>query len=519
MLINIAIKKDLFGNLQEVKIQVLAITVLCLTLIVSILGTYEYKSKQERYITEKASDIEQLYQNKIYGSIHPKAIKAPTPLAIICKGVEQNFGNSYTFDLLTIPYSASKIYESNSYIEGFINLDLAVIFTWFFSIISILMAYDSITKERENGTLKLIFVSRLSKTEFFFSKIISSLLSIAIVIFTSILTVSIVFAISPWIEFNKHITYALFLFFALTMLYALFWISIATLFSILFKSSSQSLIASLAIWIILLLAFPAMIKAVLGDTNFIGEKKEVTLLQQDIMNDYNKKRGEILDKEVYPLIRDLHFSTFGGSPFNEQYPMMGANPPTMQATIKVYNTLNPVKNDIAIQKFAVADEKYLNPLQQKIQLDTRLSYFSPVSLFERTGMSIAKTSYSDQFAFFRDFKTYRDQIINFFTKRKAFDSRLWFTPEPEYYPYSPDHPLCPKNPVKPTEEELDKLGEYYGQLKQEENPLDLNDFPLFNISSESNGDKDILTGFLIFVVMSAIILLTGLNKIQYYTFE
>jgi ABC-type transport system involved in multi-copper enzyme maturation permease subunit len=519
MLISIIIKKDLYKNLQEAKIQVLAITVLCLTLIVSILGVYEYKSKQERYITEKTADIEQLYQNKIYATIHPKAIKAPTPLSIICKGVEQDFGNSYTFDLLTIPYSASKIYESNSYIDGFINLDLTVIFIWLFSIISILIAYDSIARERENGTLKLMFVSRLSKTTFFFSKIISSFLSVAIVIFTSILIISIVFAASPWIEFNQQVIYALLLFFALILLFVLFWISVATFFSILCKSSSQSLVASLAIWIILLLAFPTGIKVILGDTNFINEKKEISLLEQDIMNDYFKMRGEIMDREIYPLIRDLQFSTFGGSPGNERQAIWGANPPTMQAAIKLYNTLNPMKNDIANQKFAIANEKYLNSLQHKIQLSNRLTYFSPVSLFEQISMRMAKTSYNEQFTFFNDFKTYRDQVIDFFTQRKAFNSRQWFTPEPEYYPYSPEHPLCPKDPVNPTEEELDKLREYYGEMKQEEKALDLNDFPLFNISSESKEDKDILAGFFIFVFMSSVIFLISLNRFKYYTFE
>jgi len=517
---NLIIKKDLYENLQETKIQILAITVLCLTLIVSILGTYEYKAKNERYLSEKASNTEQLYQNKIYATIHPEAIKAPTPLSIICKGVEQDFGNCYTFDLLTIPYSASKIYESNQYIEGFINLDLSTIFIWLFSIISILITYDSISKERENGTLKLLFVSRISKTEFFFSKVISSFLSVTIVIFISILIISIVFLISPWIQFDRHIVFAILAFFALTMLFALFWISIATFTSILLKSSSQSLIVSLAIWLVLLLVFPTVIKTVLGDTNFINEKKEITLSQDDIMKDYNKKSGEISDKYIYPLIKDQKFSTYGGSPGYDQQPLWGANPPTMQAAIQFYNTLNPMKNDIANQKFAIADKKYLIPLKHKIQLNNQLSYFSPVSLFEQMCMRIAKTSYSDQFAFLNDFKTYRDQIIDFFAKRRAYDSRQWFTPEPEYYPYSPNHPLCPKDPMNPTKAESDKLGEYYSKIRQEKSALDLSEFPLFNISSESNnGEKNILIGLLIFVSMSLIIFSISLYKFRYYSFE
>ena len=517
---NFIIKKDLYENLQETKIQILAVTVLCLTLIVSVLGTYEYKAKNERYISEKSSDIEQLYQNKIYATIHPKAIKAPTPLSIICKGVEQDFGNCYTFDLLTIPYSASKIYESNQYIEGFINLDLSTIFIWLFSIISILISYDSISKERENGTLKLIFVSRISKIEFFFSKIISSFLSVAIVIFISILIISIVFLISPWIVFDKHVLFAILAFFVLTMLFALFWISIATFTSILLKSSSQSLIVSLAIWLVLLLLFPTVIKTVLGDTDFINEKEEITLLQDDIMKDYYKKYQEISNKYINPLISDLKFSTYGGSPGNDQEPMWGANPPTMQAAVILYNTLNPMKNDIANQKFAVADEKYLEPLKHKIQLNNQLSYLSPVSLFEQMCMRIANTSYGDQFSFLNDFKTYRDQVIDFFAKRKAYDSRQWFTPESEYYPYSPNHPLCPKDPMNPTKAESDKLSEYYSKIGQEKSALDLNEFPLFNISSEFiSGDKDIEIGFLFFVFISLIIFLIGLYKIKSYSFE
>jgi ABC-type transport system involved in multi-copper enzyme maturation permease subunit len=513
------IKKDLYANFQETKIQALAITALCLTLIVSVLGIFEYKFKNEKYLTEQQSDLEQLYENKIYATIHPQAIMPPTPLAIISKGVEQNFGNSYRFDLLTIPYSASRIYESNLYIDGFINLDLSLVFIWLFSLISILVAHDSVSKERESGTLKLIFVS-LSKTKFFFSKIISSFLSVFFVVFISISIVAIVFLISPWIEFNSQIISALLLLFVLTLLFVLFWISIGSFFSTIFNKSSQSLVASLAVWIILLLAFPTAIKTILGDTNFVNEKKEIAALQQDIMNEYYKKRGEIIDREIYPLIRDLQFSTFGGSPHSDQGPMWGANPPTLQAAIKLYNTLNPMKDDIANRNFAIANEKYLIPLQKKIQLNDRLAYFSPVSLFEQTGMKIAGTSYNDQFSFLNNFKIYRNQIIDFFVRRSAFDSRFWFTPEAEYYPYSPGHPLCPVNPVKPTEEELDKLGEYYEQIRQEDSALDLNDFPVFNvISKKPEVSNDIAKALTIMLILSGIIFLFGMYRMKQYNFE
>lgn len=519
MSISTIIKKDLYANLQDTKLQVLAITIICLTLLVSVLGTFEYKLKNERYLTEQASNTEQLYKNIIYGTIHPKAIKPPTPLAIFCKGVEQDFGNSYTFDLLTIPYTASKIYDSNSYIEGFINLDLSVVFIWLFSLISILIAYDCIVKERENGTLKLMFVSRLSKTKFLFSKMLSSFLSIFYLVVVSICIVAIVFLLSPWIEFNGCLWYSLFLFFILTLIFTVCWVAIALYFSIRFKTSSQALVASLAVWIILLLVFPTATKVFLGDTNFVNEKKEIALLEQDIMKEYYNKRSDITDKEIYPLIRDLQFSTFGGSPGYDQQPIWGPNPPTLQATIKLYNSLNPIKNDFAYRKFAIANDKYLIPLKNKILLYNRLAYFSPVSLFEYTSRKIARTSADDQFMFFDNFKIYRDQIIQFFNKRGAFNSQLWFMSEPEYYPYSPNHPLCPADPINPTEEELDKLRAYYSKVTEEEHALDLQDFPVFNITAGSENNRGILVQFLAFILFSSIFFLLSLHKMRHYNFE
>jgi ABC-type transport system involved in multi-copper enzyme maturation permease subunit len=506
------LKKDLQSNIQDAKIQALAIVVLCLTIVVTLLGIFEYRIKNERCLTEQAANLEQLYKNKVYATLHPKAIKMPTPLAVISKGVEANFGNSYTFDMLNVPYQADKIYEANVYIESFVNLDLSVIFIWFFSLISILIAYDSIVKEREDGTLKLMFVSKLSKFDFYMSKILTSTLSVTFVLFVAIFAIAAIFLFTPWITFDLQTGYALFLFFVLTLFYSIFWIAVATLCSIIFKSSAQSLVASLAVWILFLTVIPTAVKTVIGNTDFVNEKREIVMVQDDIMKNYYDRADELWDRDFAPLIAGLQFETYGGGINSE--PLWMANPATRDAAINYYNTLNPLKNDFADRKYAVAEAGYLLPLKKSLRLLNGLANISPVTLFEKTGMQIAGTSYEDQFVFLDRFRTYRDQVIDFLMKRDAFSSKRWFTPDD---PYSPDHPLCPKDISRPTREELDLMSDYYSQRDSEKWRLDLNDFPVFKASpADLKAKNNILPGLLVMMLLSCAVFALGLYRMNRY---
>ena len=511
-MIKTILKKDLYSNIQDAKIQTLAIAILFFSIVVTLLGVFEYKIKNERYHVEQAANLEQLYKNQVYATLNPKVIKMPTPLAIFNKGVEANFGNSYTFNTLDIPYQADKIYEANAYIESFINLDLSVIFIWFFSLISILLAYDSVVREREDGTLKLMFVSRLSKLDLYISKIIASILSISFVLFMSLLIITAIFLFTSWIEFNLQLCYALLLFFILTLLYSIFWITVAMTCSIIFKSSAQSLIASLTVWILFLIVVPTVVKTIIGNTDYINEKNEITMMHEDIMKNYYDQRQEVLERDFYPLYNNLQFLTLGGNVDGE--PIWAPNPATRNAAINYYNTLNPLKRDIADQKFVVADEKYLVLLQKDIRRLGRLSNLSPVMLFERISMQISGTSYEDQFSFLTQFRTYRNQVIDFLMKRNAFGSDRWFTPDD---PYIIGHPVCPKDINHPTEEELDKMHDYYNERDAEKWRLDLNDFPVFQVPlSDLMTKNNFLQGFLVMIFIPCVVFAFGLYRMNRY---
>lgn len=508
------VKKDIRANSQDIKIQILTFTVLCLTLAVSVLGVFEYRTRYEQYSKEVAVEKKKFLENTVYATIAPRIIQAPSPLAVLCKGVEPDLGNSLKFDITDIPFQAKRIYESNPYTKGFLNLDLATVFIWIFSLISILISYDLVSKEREDGTLKLMFVGSLSREEFFLAKIASSLLSLGIILMAAILIVTAVFLFTPWISFGWQEVLSVTLFFLYTFLYGAFWIAVGAFCSVRMKSSSQSLVIALSVWICLLIVVPALAKAMTGNTNFAKEKQETFLTQRNIHETFIRQRDQVYNRYVLPLSRRLEAATYGGSPGSE--PIQGATPKTMEASFSYYREVNPLKPETAERKSAAAHKLYLTPFKKKIALNEKLSCLSPETLFQRISMQLAETSYDRYFAFLDNFGIYHRQIIDHYKRLGVMYDRIWFTAEGEYYPFSPGHPLCPSDPDHPTPEERKRLVNYYfgGTFKPQ--PLDLSDFPVYTDFVKTNPYRGYGTAVCISLLCTGVVLGLGFYRIRRY---
>ncbi len=504
------IRKDLFCNYQNARIQILSIAVICLTVLTTLLGVSEYQLRKDRYQNEVEANAAALEENVVYATITPKAIRPPELLSIISQGVESDLGNSFTFSMLEIPFQANKIYESNEYTSSFMSLDLVTIFIWMLSLISILISYDVVTKEKEDSTLKLLLASNVSRFEFLTAKIFSSLVTIFFILLLTCLIVIAWLFFTPWVDMNGAVVGSIVLFFALSFLYSAIWICIGVLSSITQRSSSRSLVVCLAAWVTFLLLIPATIRTLVGNTNFNEEKQEIHAMYTEIEKEYYDSMDRIWGEQINPLIRNLEFSTFGGSPGSE--PIIGPNPKTMEAAVNYYRILNPLKEDLADRKYAIAENKYILPFRRKIDLSDKLSYLSPVTVFQNASTMLSGTSYNEYFSFLEGFREYRNNIIRYFNDKNALSSSLWFSPEGLDYPYAPGNSLRPQDPDKPTDAELDALIEHYRNWQAAN--IDVGDFPKFQMRTDKATG-----GTCVPAVIYAIIIIGLLIAISFYRID
>lgn len=514
------IKKEINLCLLETRIQILLITVFSLTFVVTILDSYEYKDKFEKYLTERNSSVDNLKKNQVYATIKPKLLKKPSELSIISKGVEDDMGDCVDFDYMNIPYTAYKVNKTNDYTSEFTNLDISKVLIWLISLISIFISYDLVSRENESGTLKLNLVNKISRNSLYLSKFIAACLLIFFIITSILFIISLIYIISPWLIINYEILSRFLFLFITLFLFSLFFITAGLFFSVISKSSVQSLVFCLTLWVILTIVIPSLIKLTIGNTNFTTENKKIHASQNEIMQQYWSKNDEAWTNYLNPLINDLKFCTFGGSPGWE--PVLGANPATKEAIIKYYALLNPLKEKIANTKYEIANREIIVPLKKKLKKLYTLSYLSPITSTDIILMNISNTSYEDHFKFLDDARVYRDAVLKYVQSKNGIYSTRWFTPENDYYPFSANHPLCPTNVYKLTKTELANLSKYYqGVENNSDFILDLGDFPQFKSPFRNYSDfiQDIWLYFVAICMPSIILLALGFSFMNKYNLD
>jgi ABC-2 type transport system permease protein len=118
-------------------------------------------------------------------------------------------------------------------------------------VIGIALGFDAINSERSNGTLNRILSQPIYRDSVINGKFLAGMVTLFIMIMTAMLLVGgyglRMIGVSPAAEEIIR----LFIYFIAVIIYGAFWMGLAVLFSILFRSLAISLLAPLAIWIFL----------------------------------------------------------------------------------------------------------------------------------------------------------------------------------------------------------------------------------------------------------------------------
>ncbi|RLB33200.1 MAG: hypothetical protein DRH12_18685, partial [Deltaproteobacteria bacterium] len=267
--------KDITSSIHELKVQLIGLTMVVLASVITTISLFDYQAKMDAYQVAQAANRNALRKNAVYGTMRPKAIRPPEPLSILCEGINPYVGNTVDFDLLNIPYEAGNLPNNNPYTANFIKMDFSKILMWLLSIIALFVSYDAVSKEREQGTLKLILSGQLSRVQFFLSKYASCAITTLLFLVLTFLIVLCMLFVAPWVEVTLHVFLRILILFFVSCLYALIWIGIGISISIVTNSSSTSLMLSLAAWVVLMLVIPTAKRRTVGSTHFVNETQRV----------------------------------------------------------------------------------------------------------------------------------------------------------------------------------------------------------------------------------------------------
>ena len=179
-------------------------------------------------------------------------------------------------------------------------VDVVFIFKIVLSALAILFAYNAISGEREDGTLKLVLSNAIPRDTVVLGKYLGGMLSLFPIVVVSLIVALSLALSSPDIAFDGNDTAHVVLIFAVSLLYVSTWYLLGLLLSVWTKEAT-TLILSMFIWVILTSVHANVATFAVAKFSPHKSDSEEKVFQQTIQlwNDFRKERDDYLKKRGY----------------------------------------------------------------------------------------------------------------------------------------------------------------------------------------------------------------------------
>lgn len=331
------------------------------------------------------------------GNYYPRvAYMAPKPLALFSSGQSDMFTHYVKPSMRGEAMMLNFTEMTNPVQLLFGSFDLAFVFIYLLPLIVIAFTYDLLSKEREQGSLRLIAAQPLSLLRWLWQKLL-----VRILVLGTLLSLALLLSLGLQGALTAAILPDLLLCWLLSLAYMIFWFALAFLINLLGQSSSQNAVSMLSLWVLFVLLIPAVV-AQLGNSLYpvpsrAGLVNELRLVTAEV----NEKADDILSNFLrdHPELASEEAQQAG---FWQRY---------LASQRVIQEEIRPVLNTYEAQ------------LAQQQQWTQRGKLLSPALLLQDSFNELSGTSN-------RHYEHFRTEVIRFAEDWRAFFMPLIFKNQP-----------------------------------------------------------------------------------------
>jgi ABC-type transport system involved in multi-copper enzyme maturation permease subunit len=185
----------------------------------------------------------------------PIAVLPPQPLSIFAKGLEDSLTRSFEVATTGIEVRAGQ--TSGNVIFGFFPApDLAYIIKVVLSLVALLFGFDAVSREKEEGTLKLTLANAVSRSSLLLGKWAGHFLCLAVPFLLVTGLGLALMSFDPDLRLSGGELGRLALILAAGLVYIALFLSLGLLVSSLVRRSATSLVVLLLVWAVLVFVLP-----------------------------------------------------------------------------------------------------------------------------------------------------------------------------------------------------------------------------------------------------------------------
>ncbi|MFH1940663.1 MAG: ABC transporter permease subunit [bacterium] len=286
------IKKEILENISSYKFTIIVLlsTVLILTSLFIMVRDYQLRMENYEVLTPESND--------------PTALVRPTPMSIFAKGLDENLCRSYRIRFGGQIEVGSKQQSVNAIFRLFTAPDLLFVIKVIMALCAMLFAFDRISGEKNDGTLKLSLSNSIGRPIVILGKWIGGFASLVVPFVLAVLVGSLFIALSPQIGMDVKDWSRLLLFGLGAVCYTAVFFSLGLLISTVTHRASSSLVISLFVWSLLIFVLPNLGNILARQIVQIPSVQQLEVRRNHIWIKavFDRIQGRIRGKEVVDTI-------------------------------------------------------------------------------------------------------------------------------------------------------------------------------------------------------------------------
>jgi ABC-type transport system involved in multi-copper enzyme maturation permease subunit len=235
---------------------------------------------------------------KIPSLLEPIVHHPPSPLGIFASGEEKRLGNAVRIMRWEVPDEATDSLTDNPLLSAIPSFDMLAVFTLVVSLFGIILTYDSITGEKERGTLRQLCATGTGKSRLFAAKFIAGAAVLAIPVLFSFISGLVVLRLMLNINFTPDQWLAIIFMLAAGLLFGALFIALGLMCSALVGRSATALILSLLLWTLGILIIPLSAESLASAFYPLPPHSEIINLEKTTSDEVNAEINPIFYQKI-----------------------------------------------------------------------------------------------------------------------------------------------------------------------------------------------------------------------------
>lgn len=482
-------KKEFLLHLMTLKFAVGALACVLLTVVFMPILAADYRQRLELYNRNVTDNETELRNVIVYRNIRHTIYRPPAVLSAFSAGLEKQLAGSAKIELEKVPELSVTQRGGNPYLPILAVFDESLIFKIIISILALLVAYDVVSGEREQGTLRLMLSDPIARHQLLLGKLVAGLIILSVPVAITFVIGLVILLSYPMVAISGSDWIRIGLMFVASLAFTAVMYQFGLLFSCLAKRSSISMVLGLFIWIVFAIVIPnASVQLATKLRPLESQEKRdgrMTSIKEELNNELRTMFDHVKEDFSHSIITSDESDAFGG------YYAKRRDIYWLNAEQKLNNLTIPIKLRYA-DKFWDAERRYLNGFFRQKHLAHRLSLICPISTYENVMAVLSGTDLAGFQDFINQVRNHRNEVVEYIRdKTDSFSSASFFAicTEEESAEYTRLY-----QQVKKAEDEQAKvraeqaLKEWERANPAKATPLNLEDFPWFRHRPNSAAD-------------------------------